>query len=94
VIARKIHFVVDQFLDRRVVRRTPGHSAFFAQLQFAKRIRHASNKSSRLTMMSGAPRMILDRFQSPGIAPMIPGSTPSTPPSAHDGTKPGGGGSG
>ena len=28
------------------------------------------------------------------ITPTIPGSTPSTPPSAHDGTIPGGGGSG
>ena len=28
------------------------------------------------------------------ITPMIPGSTPTTPPSAQEGTMPGGGGSG
>ena len=58
-----------------------------------KRIAIASYISSRPE--SGAPRSSSSfRASVACMTPMTPGSTPMTPPSAHDGTEPGGGGSG
>src|SRR6266700_2820902 len=45
----------------------------------------ASNNTNRFTRMSSAPRIILI-VSFAWIAPIMPGKTPSTPPSAKDGT--------
>jgi hypothetical protein len=56
-------------------------------------IRSASNSSRRPASVSPNPVSSLIASVACNV-PITPGSTPSTPPSAHDGTSPGGGGSG
>src|SRR4029078_8999604 len=65
---------------------------FLRSLNSRNFICQASNSSSRLTSVSGAPRINLI-VSVAWIVPTIPGKTPSTPPSAQLGTSPGGGGS-
>ena len=70
-----------------------GQLGSFLSFSSRNRIRSASNSTSRPISESPAPRIsLITSFAC--SAPMIPGSTPSTPPSAQDGTSPGGGGSG
>src|SRR5262245_50657509 len=70
-----------------------GHFGSFLSLNSRNFIFHASNRSSLFTKISSPPKITLI-VPSAWIAPTIPGNTPSTPPSAQDGTRPGGGGSG
>src|SRR2546425_3127867 len=70
-----------------------GHSGFLRNLSSRNFIRRASNTRRRPMSVSPLPRRSLI-VSIAWIDPTMPGSTPSTPPSAHDGTRPGGGGRG
>ena len=67
-------------------------------LRPGRRLRHAAENlvvDQVSDCRSGSPTPTINLTASMAwTTPMIPGSTPSTPPSAHVGTMPGGGGSG
>ena len=85
-------FVVDQFMNgamfaaNRAIR-------ILAQAQFAEAHGQRIEQQQRPTSGSPMPRISL-MVSMAWIEPTMPGSTPNTPPSAHEGTRPGGGGSG
>src|SRR5438034_5561877 len=68
-----------------------GHSGFLRSFNSRNFIWSASNTSNRPISVSSFPSSSLS-VSIAWIEPMIPGRTPSTPPSAQDGTSPGGGG--
>src|SRR5260370_31558576 len=70
-----------------------GQFGFLRSLSPRNFIPSASNSNKRPTRLSPRPRMSLI-VSIAWMDPTIPGSTPSTPPSAQEGTSPGGGGSG
>src|SRR3990172_1869436 len=68
-----------------------GQSGFLRNRSSRNFIRRASKTSRRPTRVSPFPRRTL-MASIAWIDPTIPGRTPRTPPSAHEGTRPGGGG--
>ena len=84
--------VVDEFGDGGVGPQT-GQSGFLRSLRVRKLMPRASTRSRRPTSGSPMPRMSLMTSVA-WMMPTRPGRMPRTPPSAQDGTRPGGGGSG
>src|SRR5947209_2897345 len=91
--AHAAEFVVIDQLGDRAMRTAHRAIGFLRSLSSRNFIPRASNKSKRPTRFSPQPRISL-MVSIAWIEPTIPGRTPRTPPSAQEGTSPGGGGSG
>ena len=70
-----------------------GQSGFLRSFSVRNCMLSASTSSKRPTSVSPMPRISLITSVA-WMTPTSPGRMPSTPPSAHEGTRPGGGGSG